>query len=72
MIEAAIRERRSLEIVYLKAKDEKSRRTVRPLAVGEREYKGHPFTGLDAFCLARRERRVFNVDRILEIAEASG
>ena len=72
MIEAAIRERRILEIVYLKAKDEKSRRTIRPLAVGEREYKGHPFTGLDAFCLARRERRVFNVDRILEIAEASG
>jgi ATP-dependent DNA helicase PIF1 len=72
MIEAAIKGRRSLEIVYLKAKDEKSRRTIRPLAMGGMEYKGHPFTGLTAFCLTRRERRVFNVDRILEIVEDGG
>ncbi len=72
MIAAAIQGKRNLEIVYLKAKDEKSRRTIRPLAMGEMEYKGHPFTGLTAFCLARREERVFNVDRILEVVGDSG
>ncbi len=67
----AIRDKKQLEIVYLQAKDEKSRRTIRPLLMGEMEYKGHPFTGLTAFCLTRREKRVFNVDRILEIHAAS-
>ncbi len=67
ILEAAVREGTTVEILYLKAKDEKSRRTVRPLSVGEMEYNGRPFTGLEAFCLMRREKRVFNVDRILEI-----
>ena len=66
----AIKDKQNLEIVYLKAKDEKSRRTIRPLLMGDMEYKGHPFTGLTAFCLTRREKRVFNVDRILEICES--
>jgi hypothetical protein len=67
MIERAIRNGQTLEIVYLKAKDEKSRRKVRPLFVGGMEYSGHPFTGLEAVCLLRGKKRVFNVDRILEI-----
>jgi hypothetical protein len=66
----AIKTKQPLEIVYLKAKDEKSRRTIRPLLIEDMEYKGHPFTGLTAFCLTRREKRVFNVDRILEILES--
>jgi ATP-dependent DNA helicase PIF1 len=69
LIEDAIRKKKNLEIVYLKAKDEKSCRAIRPLAVGEMEYNGHPFVGLTAFCLMRREKRVFSVDRILEIKE---
>lgn len=67
MIHSAIKEKKNLDILYLKAKDEKSRRTIRPLFVGEMEYSGHPFWGLDAYCLMRKEKRVFNVDRILEI-----
>jgi hypothetical protein len=67
LIRAAIREKKDLEILYLKAKDEKTRRTVRPISVGEMEYNGHPFIGMNAWCLMRREKRVFNVDRILEI-----
>jgi len=63
--------RQNLEITYLKAKDEKSRRAIRPLSVGDMEFKGRPFIGLEAFCLTRREKRVFNVDRILEISEPS-
>jgi ATP-dependent DNA helicase PIF1 len=67
LIEAAIRDRQILEIVYLKAKDEKSRRSIKPLSIGEMEYKGHAFLGLQAMCLQRQARRTFNVDRILEI-----
>ena len=68
IIAQAIADRRPLELLYLKAKDEKSRRKVRPLSVGEMEYNGRPFTGLAAYCLLRKEKRVFNVDRILEVA----
>jgi len=55
--------------VYLKSKDEKSRRVIKPLVIGEMEYSGHPFFGLEAVCMTRRAKRVFNVDKILEIAE---
>ncbi|PKN10186.1 MAG: AAA family ATPase, partial [Deltaproteobacteria bacterium HGW-Deltaproteobacteria-5] len=69
MIEKAIIEKKDIEILYLKGQDEKSRRIVRPLFMGEMEYKGYPYMGLEAFCLNRREKRIFNVDKILEIAE---
>jgi ATP-dependent DNA helicase PIF1 len=71
-IEEAIRNRRNLVIVYLKAKDEKSRRTVRPLFVGDMEFNGRPFLGLRAYCLTRREERTFNVNKILEITAVPG
>ena len=67
LIKDAINDKRPIEIVYLKAKDEKSRRTVKPLDVRQMEYNGRSFTGLEAFCQTRGEIRVFNVDRILEI-----
>lgn len=69
MIEAAILEKKNIEILYLKGQDEKSRRIVRPLFMGEMEYKGYPYLGLQAFCVTRQEKRIFNVDKILEIAE---
>jgi predicted DNA-binding transcriptional regulator YafY len=71
LLEKAIMKKQTLEIVYLKAKDEKSRRLIRPLVVGDMEYNGHPFVGLEALCMTRREKRVFNVDKILEIVESS-
>jgi ATP-dependent DNA helicase PIF1 len=71
LIESAIKNGKNVEIVYLKAKDEKTRRKIRPIAVGDMEYKGHAFVGMEAFCLMRREKRVFNVDRILEISVAT-
>ncbi|MCX7635659.1 MAG: WYL domain-containing protein, partial [Syntrophales bacterium] len=67
IIQGAIASDRTIEIVYLKAKDEKSRRTVKPLAVGAMEYNGHPFIGMEALCLLRGEKRVFNVARIIAI-----
>ena len=67
LIKKAIREKRKIEIVYLKAQDEKSKRVIEPLQMGEMEYNGKPFFGLTAFCHHRKEKRCFRVDRILEI-----
>lgn len=67
IINDAIKQKKNLEIVYLKAKDEKSRRTILPLYMGDMEYKGTHYLGLEAYCHTRREKRIFNVDRILEI-----
>ena len=66
-LERAIEEKQKLEIVYLKTKDEKSKRIIEPLYVGELFYEGRPFLGLEAFCHSRKERRNFRVDRILEM-----
>lgn len=68
MLQTAIMQKKNLEIVYLKAQDEKSRRTILPLSIGQMEYKGYPYLGLEAYCLTHREKRTFNVDRILEIS----
>jgi ATP-dependent DNA helicase PIF1 len=70
IIEKAIQNNKKLKIVYLKAKDEKSKRIILPSYVGELEYNGIPFLGVEAFCHARGRDRVFKVDRILEIEEA--
>jgi len=67
LIELAIKEGSCLEITYLKARDEKSCRTVRPLAVGDCRYNTSTFKGLEAHCLKRGEKRTFRVDRILEM-----
>ena len=67
LIERAIKDGLCLEITYLKAADEKSRRKIKPLAVGDRSYMNKKFTGLDAECLMRGGRRMFRVDRILEL-----
>jgi ATP-dependent exoDNAse (exonuclease V), alpha subunit - helicase superfamily I member len=67
LIQRAIEQDSYLEIVYLKASDEKTRRIIKPLKVGERMYKEKPFIGLEAYCTKREDARVFRVDRILEI-----
>ena len=67
MIEGAIVRGANIEIIYLKAQDEKSCRRIKPLEVGDQEYKGVTFIGLRAHCLLRGEERVFRVDRILEM-----
>jgi ATP-dependent DNA helicase PIF1 len=67
MIESAIREGRGLSITYLKSDDTKSERVIKPIEVGEMEYKGRPFPGMTAICSMRGEQRTFRVDRILEM-----
>ena len=67
VIQKAIEGESLLDIVYLKASDDKTRRTVIPREVGPMEYQGKPFTGLAAYCMKRKDERVFRVDRILEM-----
>jgi ATP-dependent DNA helicase PIF1 len=67
IIRKAIQNEQLLEIVYLKPSDEKTTRVVRPEAVGEMEYRGRKYLGMRAFCLTRKEERVFRIDRILEM-----
>ncbi len=67
IIREAIKNRTALKITYLKTNDEKSIRVIKPFDIGEREYMGKRFIGVDAFCAVRKEKRVFRVDRILEI-----
>jgi hypothetical protein len=71
LIEEAIKDCRCLEMTYLTATDEKSRRTVRPLSVGDHKYNTVTFKGLEAHCLKRGEKRMFRVDRILELKVAA-
>lgn len=66
LIKKAIKEKQTLQITYLKGKDEKSQRSIRPKKIAEMEFSGHPYLGLVAFCLSRKEDRTFNVERILE------
>jgi len=69
IIERAIENETKLNIVYLKAQDQKSKRTILPSFVGEMEYLGKTYLGVEARCFLRNEERVFRVDRILEMEE---
>ncbi|MGI2298817.1 WYL domain-containing protein [Candidatus Cardinium hertigii] len=69
IIKEAIKHKSTINITYLKAKDEKSQRLIEPITVGKMEYLNKPYIGVKAFCLKRQEHRVFRVDRILEISQ---
>ena len=70
LIEDAIENGLALDVVYLKTDDTRTQRTLIPRAIGEMEYRNKKYLGMEAYCMLRREERVFRVDRILEIAEA--
>ena len=67
LLNDAIKGGKKLEIIYLKTKDEKSKRTIIPRRVGEMEYNGRTFPGVEAFCNERQGERVFHLERILEM-----
>ena len=56
-----------VKITYLKAKDVKSKRTIMVKRIGTEEYMDKKFLGVTAYCLLRKQERVFRVDRILEM-----
>jgi len=69
IIKKAIENKSNIEILYLKTKDEKSKRVIIPTDIGKMTYAGKDFTGLKGFCKMRNEERIFRIDRILEIKE---
>ncbi|MBI5152812.1 AAA family ATPase [Candidatus Peregrinibacteria bacterium] len=66
-IKEAIGKGEAIEITYLKTNDTKSHRKIEPRYVGDMEYLGKTFLGIEAYCLKRKDMRNFRVDRILEI-----
>ncbi|MDI3531159.1 MAG: ATP-dependent helicase [Candidatus Atribacteria bacterium] len=66
-LEEAREKGKTLEIVYLKRNDEKSRRIITPLEIGTMCFQGKEFLGLRAFCQTRGEERTFRIDRILSL-----
>lgn len=71
LIDKAVDSSSLLEITYLKPKNEKSKRIIRPESVGEMEYKGKSYMGVWAYCLKQQDYRSFRVDRILKVKEIS-
>lgn len=67
LIQNAIEGDRWLEIVYLKREDERSSRKIKPLNIGQMNYKGVDYVGVQALCALRDQERVFRVDRILDM-----
>ncbi|HNW45675.1 MAG TPA: AAA family ATPase [Elusimicrobiales bacterium] len=67
LINRAIKEGKCLGLTYLRAHDERSRRRLRPVSVGECRYQQASFTGLRAHCLDGGPSRLYRVDRILEM-----
>lgn len=56
-----------VDILYLKANDEKTKRRIWPREIGKMDYQGKEFIGVIADDDLRGEERVFRVDRILEM-----
>jgi ATP-dependent exoDNAse (exonuclease V) alpha subunit len=67
LIKKAIEKNRFLKIIYLKPNGEKTYRLIKPYNLGNFFYNDVSFVGVEAICLKRNDKRVFRVDRILEI-----
>ncbi len=70
LIDRAIKDDKQLEVVYLKASDEKSTRIIDPKYVGEMEYRGKTYVGVRGLDSKSQSERNFKVDRILELQVA--
>ena len=70
LITKAIKENSDLNMLYLKGKDEKSRRKIKPKNIAQTEFMGYSFLGLTCHCYASGQEKIFNVARILEIGES--
>ena len=69
LIRQAIEKKQKIEIIYLKAKDEKSKRIILPKKLQMEEYNGHDYLALTAYCFLRTGERIFNVKRIIQIKQ---
>lgn len=66
-IKESLERKQPVEIVYLKANNEKSQRVVTPIVVGDMTYQDKPYVGMKGFCHQSQADRIFRVDRILQI-----
>lgn len=71
LLKNAIASKAVLDITYLRAKDEKTRRRIIPLEVGEMTSKGVVFQGMLAYCQDRKIESAYRIEQILEIKLAS-
>lgn len=67
LLKCSLHEKRSIEIVYLNACNEKSTRIVTPTYLGLMKYQNVSYLGIKAFCWTCQEYKVFRVDRIMAI-----
>lgn len=67
LIQQAIEAKQKLKMTYLKTNDERSERIIVPEYLGELTYQGKPFLGVEGYCYRRKDKRVFRVDRILNL-----
>lgn len=71
LLREGVEQSKLFKILYLKANDEKSTRIITPKRVANMIYKDKTFLGVDADDTQSGERRVFRIDRILEMKEIS-
>jgi len=67
IINNAIKNKEKINIIYLKSNDTKSKRIILPKKIGEFDYLGKKYLGVEAYCFLRKDDRNFRIDRILEI-----
>jgi ATP-dependent DNA helicase PIF1 len=67
LLKEAVKNNQEVTITYLKASDVKSKRTIKPIYIGDQEFQDKTFLGVQAFDYKSQEERVFRVDRILEM-----
>ena len=66
-IKEIIKDDGKIRITYLRANDTKLEIIVSPISVGEEYYMDKSFIGMRAFYEEKKAKRMFRVDRILEI-----
>ncbi|MCA9506943.1 MAG: ATP-binding domain-containing protein, partial [Myxococcales bacterium] len=69
LLNEAIAENVSVEMIYLKVNDTKLKRVIKPLKVGKESYRGKLFPALRAWCDENSQEQIFHVGRILELSK---
>ncbi len=67
LIEESIEKKSKIKIIYLNAKNEKYIKEIIPHNVGKMNFRGHEYIAMEALCLEKQAKRLFNVARIINI-----
>ncbi|EKE27455.1 MAG: hypothetical protein ACD_3C00205G0008 [uncultured bacterium (gcode 4)] len=66
-ITKAIKEKKDLQVTFLRSTDEKSKRIMKPEYIWEMECDWVNFLWLEWFCHLKKENRIFKVDKMLDV-----